>query len=317
MPHIMLTTRCQNRCPWCFAQQRMEMYQMQGIHEMGWEHFVTSINFFQEAGRHVVHLLGGEPTLHSRFIDIIHHIHARRMDVYVVTNGILHPALVDSIAASGCSNVQFGFNSSPYSSYRPRKKALVDYFLKATRHKIHLGYIVTETDVVSKDIGPLLSRIAMIREFSLEPHCQLQVAVPSGNNSEYVPLCKYAELVLLLRKWSRVLSDNGISSGLDCHCIPRCAISGDYDETAPVFKSKCSQFMIDIGPDLAVWSCFPFSDSHGKLTRFRDFEEIQSAITQSLKTKVLRYESQCSACKDSKMGACTGGCLGFQHLRKA
>jgi MoaA/NifB/PqqE/SkfB family radical SAM enzyme len=101
MPTVMLTTHCPNACPWCFARPKKEEYRARGIREMSWDDFVAVVDFYERSGLRKMILLGGEPGLHSRFMDILHLLSGRKFLIQVGTTGILPESLVDGIVEAG------------------------------------------------------------------------------------------------------------------------------------------------------------------------------------------------------------------------
>jgi hypothetical protein len=293
----------------------MEDYRNDGVLEMGWEDFITAVDFCRNAGLNTIHLLGGEPTRHSKFLDILVHLNSLCLGTYVVTNGIVQPSLVDSIVDRKLSGLQFGVNSTPYSNYNPQTKKLVDYFLQQIENPIMLGYTITANDLASQSVTPILERASLIRRHLLTPHLQFQIAVPNGYNTNYVRFHEYPAVVELLSKWSEALSEHSISIGLDCHCVPTCKIP--QETCIPItLTSQCTQFMIDIGPDLVAWPCFPVSTIRKKLSEFRDISDMQAIFRKDLETQGVRYEAECLDCQEHDQQSCDAGCWGFQLIRE-
>ena len=95
MPTVMLTTTCPNECPWCFARPKMDAYTAKGVTEMSWDDFLQVVDFYERSGMRQMNLLGGEPTRHSRLIDILAFLESKQFSVQITTNGIMPPSLVD------------------------------------------------------------------------------------------------------------------------------------------------------------------------------------------------------------------------------
>ena len=315
MPTVMLTTTCQNSCPWCFARAKMEYYRSQGIEEMSWEDFLTLVRFYEGSNYRQMNLLGGEPTLHSRVIDILKHLTSRGFFTLVVTNGLLPATLVDTLPQEQFPNVQYFVNSTSYFDHEPEKRRMMDYFLLRTPHAITLSYTITERDVMQPGLEPILDRLFLIMRFGLRPHLQFQIAVPSHGNGDFVPFDRYGTVVELLRRWIDLLQKNRVSVGLDCHCIPACSIPTDARFPFPL-NSSCRDFMIDIGPNLEVWPCFPLSSETFKLKQFGTLSELRSFFARASAADQLLRDNDCTACEREKNTACDAGCRGFQILRR-
>jgi len=311
---VMLTTHCPNACEWCFAGPKMEEYRARGVREMSWDDFVAVVDFYERSGiRHMV-LLGGEPAWHSRFVDILRYLHERAFSVLVVTTGILSGHLVDQIADEDLPGIQFAVNSTSYARYGENKKKLVNEFLCRMGRVTSISYTITERDAVEKNIEPILDRIAMIMKFGLRRHLQFQIAVPGERNRLFVPFDRYRDVAALIVSWFRILRKNGISCGLDCHCMPVCAIPEDLRE-AGIFTAKCDRFMIDIGPGGDIWPCFPLAQQSSKLKQFGTMGDIYRHFNRMNAAECILYDEQCQDCRERVAGSCHGGCRGFQHLR--
>jgi MoaA/NifB/PqqE/SkfB family radical SAM enzyme len=315
MPTVMLTTHCPNACEWCFARPKMEEYQSRGIHEMSWDDFISVVDFYERSGFRWMALLGGEPAWHSRFMDILRYLHERDFSILVVTTGILPGPLVQQIADEGLPRLEFAVNSTSYFHYGEDKRKKVDDFLRRLGRVTSIGYTITERDAVEKKIEPVLDRIAMIMKFGLIRRLQIQIAVPGERNSLFVPFERYGNIAELLVAWFRILRKNCIISGLDCHCMPACSIPADLRGT-DFFHSKCDRFMIDIGPDLDIWPCFPLSDQIGRLAQFNNLNGIYEHFSKLNRSHQIIYDESCGDCAERRSGSCHGGCRGFQHIRR-
>ena len=314
MPTVMLTAKCVNSCEWCFARAKMAEYRSRGISEMGLGDFTSVVDFYASSGIGNLILLGGEPLLHSRFMDVLELLRSRRFSASVSTTGICPKTLVDRIGAGRFPALKFLLNSTSYFDYSPPKRQRVDYFLRHIGHPVVLGYTITERDLDQRNPYAVVDRIGLVMKFSLVSHLQFQIAVPGKGNSRYIPLHRYPDLMDLLQSWFGILRKNRVSYGVDCHSIPRCAMPADA-EGAGMFRSTCDRFMIDIGPGLEAWPCFPLSDHAVALDHFSDFNEAHSYFHRGMQDTTPRYEGGCTGCTERKKNACDGGCLGFQNLR--
>lgn len=311
----MLTTHCPNRCDWCFARPRMEDYISRGIREMSWEEFLAVVDFYERTGlRHMI-LVGGDPGLHSRFVDVLNALGEKGFSTHVATTGILPERVVDGIAEETMPRLRFGVNSTSYFEYGRNKRERVDHFLRRLGRMANLCYTITQRDLDGKNLEPILDRLAMILQFSLIPHFQFQIAVPGERNRFYVPFDRYRDLAELIRCWVNILKKNGISCGLDCHCVPACAIPDDLT-SASLFASRCDRFMIDIGPGREIWPCFPLSRQIGSLDRFGTRDEISDYFRCVNGPQDILYDESCAGCAEREAGTCHGGCRGFEHVRR-
>ncbi|MBP1649087.1 MAG: hypothetical protein H6Q30_2532 [Bacteroidetes bacterium] len=314
MPTVMLTAKCVNSCEWCFARAKMAEYRSRGISELGLSEFASVVDFYVSSGAGNMILLGGEPLLHSRFTDVLEMLRSRGFSVSVSTTGICAKRLVDRIAAVRFPALTFLLNSTSYFHYSPAKRRRVDYFVQHIGHPVVLGYTITERDLDQGNPFAVVDRIGLIMKFSLFSHLQFQIAVPGKDNSLYIPMNRYPELMDLLQSWFRILRQNKVSYGVDCHSFPRCAMRAQAED-GELFRSTCDCFMIDIGPGPEAWPCFPLSDHAVALDHFRSLDEVRSYFHRKINHTTPKYENGCAGCGERKKGACDGGCRGFQNLR--
>lgn len=82
---IELTQRCPNRCIYCSSMSSPE-----ATTELGAERVISSIDEAAELGAKTVCLSGGEPFLHSDFLQIVDHAYLRKLQIYIYTSGIIY-----------------------------------------------------------------------------------------------------------------------------------------------------------------------------------------------------------------------------------
>jgi radical SAM protein with 4Fe4S-binding SPASM domain len=292
----------------------MEEYQAGGIHEMSWDDFTAVVDFYERSGLRHICLLGGEPCLHSRFMDILHFLERRKFAVLVGTTGILPESLLGNLAENSLRQVFFTLNSTSYFDYGKAEKEQVDRFLLKFGRKVFLSYTITERDLGLYRIEPILDRMALFMKYDLRRHLQFQIAVPADGNHLFIPFDRYRDLVELILGWFSVLKKNRIHHRLDCHCMPACAIPEDLSESG-LFTSRCERFMLDFGPGGDVWPCFPLSQQAARLNEFDTMEDLYRHFSRINAPEGILYDEQCRGCRDREEATCHGGCRGFQHLR--
>ncbi len=311
----MLTTHCPNACEWCFARPKMEEYRARKVHEINWEDFLAIADFYERSNLYQMILLGGEPGLHSRFLGLLHLLREKKFSVLVGTTGILPESVADRIVEEGFQQLHFALNSTSYFDYGQDKRKRVDHFLSRLGRRVALSYTITERDLAGVKIEPILDRIAMMIRFDLSRHLQFQIAVPGERNRLFVPFNRYGDLAELIGRWFAILRKNHIHRGLDCPCMPDCAIPDDLRKEG-IFSAKCERFMIDIGPEGDIWPCFPLSQQSFKLAHFAVMGDLYRAFNRINSTDGILYDDQCQGCEEKEAGSRRGGCRGFMHVRR-
>lgn len=77
---LILTTDCNNRCVWCYAEE-------QKIDQMPLSRCYDYIDLCEKIGVQRIILIGGEPTLHPQIMNIIERLSKMKMFIGIVTNG--------------------------------------------------------------------------------------------------------------------------------------------------------------------------------------------------------------------------------------
>ena len=67
--NILLTDKCSNDCPYCFAKEKLE--EDTKLNQMPFENYEKILAFLKKSKSGYVKLLGGEPMLHTEISKII------------------------------------------------------------------------------------------------------------------------------------------------------------------------------------------------------------------------------------------------------
>ena len=96
MANIMLTDSCNLHCPYCFANEFVN----HSANEISIENLKKSMDFIATARDERLGLIGGEPTLHSKFKEILQMIIAdnRFSNVILYTNGVKLDEFINELA---------------------------------------------------------------------------------------------------------------------------------------------------------------------------------------------------------------------------
>jgi MoaA/NifB/PqqE/SkfB family radical SAM enzyme len=80
---VYITSQCNRRCTYCFLPPEF----FSSGARMSPDRFAGVVSWSQHEGVREITLLGGEPSLHPHFADMVSHAATRRLKVRVVTNG--------------------------------------------------------------------------------------------------------------------------------------------------------------------------------------------------------------------------------------
>ncbi|MBT8489822.1 MAG: radical SAM protein, partial [Deltaproteobacteria bacterium] len=85
MPNILLTNYCNLNCPYCFAGKMMS----RKGNNISVHNFKKAVSYLKKNREKHVGIIGGEPTLHPRFLDLMTYVIEQGFKVQLFTNGVM------------------------------------------------------------------------------------------------------------------------------------------------------------------------------------------------------------------------------------
>jgi MoaA/NifB/PqqE/SkfB family radical SAM enzyme len=257
-------------------------------------------------GRDAVSLLGGEPTLHSRFAEIVAEVAARRFPIKIFTNGTI--ARLRGIPASACDDeLSIILNLNEPASYSRSAWSEIEENARYFGPRLSLSFNIYKPDFTWDHLRNL------ILHWNLSRKIRIGLAQPvHGLGNSYLLEEAVPKACAGLVDMAVDLARDGISLGLDCG-FRGCAFTS-YQRGLLVECGAHPQFdcspVLDIGPDLMVWRCFPFSATRGvRLLDFRSLQEVSDYFDRVWANEAaLGNTSNCPQCRHFGRG-CRGGCL--------
>ena len=116
MPNILLTTRCNLHCKYCFAQEKLASSKI----NMPLENVQRVIDFLKRSEFPIFRVMGGEPTLHPQFNEIIQMALAAGMRVDVLSNATWTESTAELFARIPSSSLMFLLNIDHPDNYTPK-----------------------------------------------------------------------------------------------------------------------------------------------------------------------------------------------------
>jgi len=310
--NILLTDKCSNTCPYCFAKQKLE--EDSKLNQMPLENYKKVLDFLRISKSRLVKLLGGEPMLHSQIAEFINIVSGDDdFDAIVVFSGGIFDRSLAYLLANEKINVVL--NTNHPSDYKDGKW---DIFIKNLDYMISLGvditlgYNVYKTDFEYEFILDLL-------DYYKIKNLRWTIAVPMHSYQNlHVPFEDYQKMGNRLTEFLLRFADMGVQSRLDCF-VPLCTFrDSDYGKLIKTFphmaKGGLCNPAIDVGPDLTVWRCFAIS-SYGNV-KLEDFPNLRE-LTNFFKSSFDHYKwhiwpEKCEKCKYRLSRICQSSCLSFK-----
>ncbi len=151
---LTINRNCNLLCKWCYAQDYI-----MSKNEMSLELAKKLIDISKEVGSKSIFLIGGEPTIHPNFFEILEYVLKINLKAIVVTNGIKinNRSFCEKILRMDFSKIQFGISlkGSTEEEYKNNcgKFGLYDVIQgikNCEKYKFNysLSYVLTENNVI-------------------------------------------------------------------------------------------------------------------------------------------------------------------------
>ena len=318
----MINEVCNLRCPYCFADEFVN----KNPKEMSMKDFDTALNFALSSGYDErIGLIGGEPTLHSHFKEIlIKLINDNRVkNVTIFTNGvkineylneICHPKIHLLINCNSPENMGI----KAYETMVTNIKEMIAN--RYYREKITLGINMYKPDFDYEYI------LELLKQFDLKS-VRTSISVPNDLTYLANPLNYFNIMKPHVLEFFSKLKEANIIPFFDCNAMPVCIWSEDERnrilQDFPEVKNKTNIFntyvscspIIDILPDLTIIRCFGLSEhTKKKLSDFKNIEEARNYYARTIDSFACNscHSKECFSCYEREIGRCNGGCLCFK-----
>ena len=316
--NLIITDKCTNSCPYCFAATEMQRNSEKNILKK--EDLDVFLDFVEKEKQPIrLNVIGGEPLIYPHLDYLLERLSQSTGISHMVffTGGIVTSKAFDQLA-SYRDKIALLFNLNEKKSYMNPKHhdqviANVDYAISCGL-RCSIGYNIYKLDFNGDEI------ICYCNKFGVED-LRFAVASPSYGavSNMVVPPDQYPILAERVFDFMKSCFENGIKTHLDC-TLPLCFFSenqlGEIAKMQPQIVSymgKCGM-PIDIHYDLSVFRCFSFSDYQKKhLTDFSSFEDIKTYYTDVIDSRLNRpnIRKECETCQFAPK--CNGGCLSNNH----
>jgi cyclic pyranopterin phosphate synthase len=274
---------------------------------MSMENFRKIVAFLTRSNSRLISLLGGEPTLNPEFQEMVKYALASGFSVKVFTNGLMSAKTAEFLSSvEGQLNVVLNLNHPAETSPGEWKHENETLSILGTRSAISCNIYKPDMD--------LSFAVDVIKKHNLDRRIRVGLAMPILNaGNSYLALDSYRQVGKMLAKFSNRCAKHDISLNLDCGftlCMFTPAEVGRMIYNNAEVNMFCRP-IIDIDPDLNVWSCFPLSTIENK--RLEDFETRQQLVDY-YESKFAAFRRvgavpQCVGCPQLRRQQCYGGCI--------
>jgi organic radical activating enzyme len=321
--NVLLTNHCNRRCPYCFAQERIAHTAAAGRRAaappfIAPADFRRVVAFATRSRLRSLGILGGEPSLHPRFAELVGAALDAGLEARVFTNGLWRPSQLEAVAkvaagARGRLHVVLNVNEPALTP--PRHRAAQERLLERLSRWASLSFNVYRAGCDPAFLVDLILRHRTRRNI------RLGLAQPlAAQRSQHLEVGDYPLVAPAIVDLARRCSEHDVRLGFDCGftlCMFTPEQLGELVLAGCRIKASCVP-ALDIGTDLSAWACFPLSAlaSEVKLT---DFDDVEGLHDHFRKRYARLYAAgalpACVGCPQRRRRQCAGGCAAHAYRR--
>lgn len=318
MVNLLLTTYCNNNCPYCFAKNKVEIDRDVGINseQITLENARYVAKFFKK--HKYMGLLGGEPTLHPQFGEIVDIFLNEGYRVNIFTNGLFSQKVLDFVRSRPKDKISFLFNINNPELQGEKRWERLNYNLT----ELYNFYEGKPNFSVGINIYKLDQEFNYILDIAKKYNVKKirwDIAHPIiREKNSFIPLEKYSEIAPRINAFMKKCLKEKIIFGPDCGSSAPCMFSFEmlkdtYSLGIRKMFDVCTHGgAIDIGIDLNVWRCFPLAKFYNKnLKEFKDLQGIYTYFNEKYKPYFFNYYpmDKCYDCDYAIRKQCVGTCI--------
>jgi len=305
MANLTVSAECNQHCSYCFTSDHLDGSRAGGGF-LEISDFDARLDFLDRSGIDQARLLGGEPTLHPQFPELVERARARDKKIVVFTNGLMPEkslACLEKVPAAECT-VLLNVNDPAEAKTFEHQRATI----RRLGERVMLGFNIYRADFQPDFL------LSLIAGTDCRPAVRLGLAHPclSGNNRYILPR-QYVFIGEKIARFARVAAGAGVIVEFDCGFV-RCMFSDKDLEALEALGAdvgwRCNP-ILDVGLNGRVIHCYPLSRLGSlPLTPETDAPALRSGF-ESLTRPYRRAGvfQECSTCPFKQSGECPGGCL--------
>jgi hypothetical protein len=300
--NLVVSSACNRHCTYCFTLDQAPP----GRRFLSLRDYEARLDFLDRSGIDRVRLLGGEPTLHPRFPELVSRALRAGKAVTVFSNGLMPaPALacLEALPTHECTVV---VNVTPEGSAGTLEQQRQT--LRRLGKRAMPGLNLYRTDLAP---GFLLDLVA---ETACRRAVRLSMAHPvlSGRN-RFIHPGEYRAIAARIASLAGPAAAAGVRLELDCGFV-RCMFSEAEIEALQRAKAdmgwRCNP-ILDVDLEGRVLHCLPLA---GLLSLPMAPGSRADSLRAELEAQVRPYRQagvyrECSTCTFKAAGDCSGGCL--------
>lgn len=320
MANIFLTRKCNLKCPYCFADEFVN----KDNEEISIENFKTALNFIKTDPNEAIGLIGGEPTIHSKFHELLGILQQDDAvkKVLIYTNGIEIDKSIEIF-----KNKKFGLLvncNSPKDigehSFNKLKNNI--QLLKNENVDFALGINLYSDKMDYNYIFDLL-------EISKNKSLRFSTALPNDYKEKTSKVLKdFLKFKPFIFQFFNSCIERSIIPYSDCNFIPNCILNIEDKRTLINLKKLAETYnvedtltsvrtcvpVIDILPDLTAIRCFGLSKyKKVEISKFKHIQNLRKYFFNKIDiyARATELSGNCKDCKERYLEKC-GVCFTYK-----
>jgi len=303
MANICLTSVCNRQCSYCFAQEHVDAPDFMSIDD-----FKRSLGFLEGSKIDQVRILGGEPTLHPDFKEIMALTKDTGQKILLFTNGFFSDEILNYLMNISPEILRVMVNVTPLDSMKEKVIARQRHVIKKLGPRAALSFNIYRPNI-SFDV-----LIELIEGSEAQKMVRLGLALPClhGNNESLYPR-QYPYVGSRIVSFATQAANHDIRISFDCGFV-QCMFSNEGLEALKLAKAdigwRCNP-ILDITPAGQVLHCFPLAEMYSKPLKdgFKAGVLRAEFVEQSKDFRQAGIYRDCYLCDLKHSKVCLGGCL--------
>jgi len=270
--------------------------------------FKRSLAFLSRSKIDQVRILGGEPTLHPDFKEIMTLAENTGRKILLFTNGLFSDKVLEYLMNISPETLRVMINVTPLDSMKEKDTARQHRVIQKLGPRSALSFNIYKPDV-SFDI-----LIELIESSEAQKMIRLGLALPclNGNNESLHPR-QYPYIGSRIISFATQADSRNIVVSFDCGFVP-CMFGEEGLKALKASKAdvgwRCNP-ILDINTAGQVLHCFPLSSMYSEpLTNELEAGVLRTKfMEQTFPFRQAGIYRDCSFCDLKKSEICPGGCL--------
>jgi hypothetical protein len=322
MTNIVISSRCNLSCDYCFAQAAASSASM--VPFMDRSTFLRALDFVDRSAVDEIRLLGGEPSLHPDFLSFLALALGRGKPIRIFTNGRISDPVLGQIATFAADRVSFVVNVSASADDR-QAMASLEACLAQLANRAMIGINISRPWSLlggPRRPDPIGLLLDWVDRYKLRRSIRVGMAHPCVGfpNSSLRPQ-EYPAVGSSVLELEGRARERQVTLRLDCGFVPCMFPPLDQAQMRSIggqLAGHCSP-VLDILPDGRAIACFPLAKiSSANLQAGHNAGSLRAYFEKRLGPyRLLGIGPSCAGCESRRRKSCSGGCLAVAMNRLA